>query len=314
MALTLPAARPGLLTVHSSVSWKGASDIGGEKMTGQQRFAFGKNWQRFLNVVDDGRIQAAVQSLQEMLGVASLAGKSFLDVGCGSGLFSLAARKLGASVRSFDCDAQCVACVRELKRRYYPQDSDWVIENASVLDEGYLRSLGQFDVVYAWGVLHHTGEMWNAVKGVSDLVNGQGRLCLSIYNDQDYVSRSWRLVKKTYQRLPPVLRPCLVLAVGAAQFAARSATTIIAVGVRLVSLRNPLIPIINWHREARTMKQRGMHWWNDLVDWVGGYPFEVAKPEAVFNFCHSRGFTLVYMTTQGGGHGCNHFTFVKSRT
>jgi len=280
-------------------------------MAGDERFEFGKNWQQFLRIVDDERIEAAIRSLQELLSVDRLDGKSFLDAGCGSGLFSLAARRLGASVRSFDYDDQSVACATELKRRYCPQDSGWIVEKASVLDGGYLSSLGKFDVVYTWGVLHHTGAMWDAIGRVCDLVSDGGRLCVSVYNDQDYISRGWLLVKQSYHRLPSLLRPCLVLAVGGWQVVSRLVTTLVAVGLRLVSLRNPLAPIGNWYREGRRRKHRGMHWWHDLVDWVGGYPFEVATPEAIFNFCHSRGFTLTYLTTQGGGHGCNEFVFVK---
>jgi 2-polyprenyl-3-methyl-5-hydroxy-6-metoxy-1,4-benzoquinol methylase len=280
-------------------------------MVHDERFDFGKNWQRFLKVVDDTRIQAAVHSLETMLEVTDLAGKSFLDVGCGSGLFSLAARQLGATVHSFDADTRSVACASELKRRYHPDDAQWTIEQASALDTKYLSSLGTFDVVYAWGVLHHSGAMWNAVENTCALVANQGRLCLSIYNDQGYLSRGWRFVKQIYQRLPVVVRPALVAAVAASRFAYRAATTLLAVVLRLVSLRHPLVPVVNWYREVSRVKQRGMHWWYDLVDWVGGYPFEVAKPEAVFNFCRRKGFTLTYLTTQGAGHGCNEFVFQR---
>jgi predicted RNA methylase len=103
-----------------------------------ERFEFGANWLRFLGVLNDERISKAEQSLCEMLGVDSLVGKRFLDAGSGSGLFSLAARRLGAEVHSFDYDPQSVACTRELKNRYFPKDEAWVIEEASVLDRDYL--------------------------------------------------------------------------------------------------------------------------------------------------------------------------------
>jgi len=279
---------------------------------GERRFEFGRNWRRFLEVIDDERIEAAARSLGEMLEVERLDGRSFLDVGCGSGLFSLAARKLGASVRSFDFDRESVACAVELKRRYCPEDSNWIIETGSVLDGDYLSSLGKFDIVYAWGVLHHTGAMWEGMQRVGDLVSEGGRLCLSIYNDQGHVSRGWRGIKRVYQRLPTPLRPCLVLGVAAGQGAVRLGATLAAAGLRLVALRNPLLPFIHWYQEAARRKQRGMHWWHDLVDWVGGYPFEVATPEAVFRFFRGRGFALSHLTTQGCGHGCNEFVFVKS--
>ncbi|SRR5579884_2106022 len=144
----------------------------------RDRFAFGANWAHFLKTLDEARIARAEESLQNMLGLKRLEGRRFLDVGSGSGLFSLAARRLGATVHSFDYDPQSVACTLELKRRYFPDDEQWQIEQRSVLDRTYLKGLGTFDVVYAWGVLHHTGAMWQACEYVADLVASGGALCL----------------------------------------------------------------------------------------------------------------------------------------
>ena len=123
------------------------------------RFEFGANWSHFLALLDESRIADAEKSLCEMLGVTDLRDRRFLDIGCGSGLFSLAARRLGAQVHSFDFDPQSVACAQELKRRFFPEDSQWRVGQGSVLDLGYLDGLGHFDIVYSWGVLHHTGSM-----------------------------------------------------------------------------------------------------------------------------------------------------------
>src|ERR1039457_4578113 len=111
-----------------------------------ERFEFGKNWTRFLGSLNEERIAQARKSLSERLELETLQGKTFLDIGSGSGLFSLAARQLGARVHSFDYDPHSVNCTRELKRRYFPHDDSWTVESGSALDASYLRSLGQFDV------------------------------------------------------------------------------------------------------------------------------------------------------------------------
>ena len=143
------------------------------------RFEFGKNWLSFVKLVDDARIKAAGDSLITALGVSTLSGYTFLDVGCGSGLFSLAASRLGASVRSFDYDRESVRATNELRRKFAPE-SDWTIEQGSILDQGFTSALGRHDVVYSWGVLHHTGELWTAMEAASRWVAPGGFLYLSI--------------------------------------------------------------------------------------------------------------------------------------
>src|SRR5215510_1899574 len=113
---------------------KGESPWRPEEVARGERFEFGKNWRRFLEGVRDEQIVTAESSLKRMLGVDSLAGLSFLDIGSGSGLFSLAARRLGARVHSFDYDPQSVACAAELRHRYFPGDGGWVVEKGSALD------------------------------------------------------------------------------------------------------------------------------------------------------------------------------------
>lgn len=265
-----------------------------------ERFEFGQNWREFLTTLDDERIAVAETSLKEMLGKESLAELTFLDIGSGSGLFSLAARRLGARVHSFDYDPESVACTKELRQRYFPEDDDWVVDRASVLDRDYVNSLGTFDIVYSWGVLHQTGEMWPALGIVSGCVKEAGQLFISIYNDQGGASNRWRMIKRLYNRSPDFIRTLIVLAVGA-YWETR------AFLVRLIRLQNPL-PFSDWEKKKQA---RGMSVWHDLVDWVGGYPHEVAKPEQVFDFFFERGFTLLRLTTDGGGHGCNEYVFLK---
>ena len=151
-----------------------------------------------------------------MLGIQDLRDLRFLDIGCGSGLSSLAARRLGANVCSFDFDAQSVACARELKRRYFPDDPDWRIETGSVLDAAYMSRLGPFDVVYSWGVLHHTGAMWLGLEhAIARVATDGGRLYIAIYADQGWKSHAWWFVKLAYNRLPRFLRTPYVFAVSA---------------------------------------------------------------------------------------------------
>jgi 2-polyprenyl-3-methyl-5-hydroxy-6-metoxy-1,4-benzoquinol methylase len=268
-----------------------------DEVASGERFAFGDNWWRFLSLLNEDRIHEAETSLILMLGDDRLPGRTFADIGCGSGLFSLAARRLGASVHSFDYDPRSAECAKELKRRYFPEDPAWRIETGSVLDADYLARLGRFDVVCSWGVLHHTGHMWKALENVIPLVKENGLLFIAIYNDQGKKSRRWLAVKKLYNRLPHALR---FLVVGPAFW-----------HLWWRRLLKGLLrgrPLETWRRDGCG---RGMSPWCDVMDWVGGYPFEVARPEQILDFYRQRGFQLLRLTTQGGDLGCNEFVFLR---
>ncbi len=264
-----------------------------------QRFEFGKNWTTFLSSLNDRRIAEAERSLKEMLGVTNLSGMRFLDIGSGSGLFSLAARRLGARVHSFDYDPHSVNCTRELHRRYFPDDVSWTVESGSALDEAYIRSLGQFDIVYSWGVLHHTGEMWKALANAALPVKPGGTLFIAIYNDQGTASRHWKKTKQIYNRLPRPLRFLVVWPSFGVLFWRR--------------MLKDLLRGKPFHTIRNYGKERGMSCWRDLIDWVGGYPFEVAKPEQIFEFYKDRGFSLTKLITCGGSLGCNEYVFQKQK-
>jgi 2-polyprenyl-3-methyl-5-hydroxy-6-metoxy-1,4-benzoquinol methylase len=270
------------------------------EVAGGERFEFGENWSRFLSTLDEAKVAKAEESLKEMLEVRDLAGKSFLDIGSGSGLFSLAARRLGARVHSLDYDPSSVACTTELRRRFFNGDAEWIVQEGSALDEEYVRSLGSFDVVYSWGVLHHTGDMWRALSNAALPVSKGGKLFVAIYNDTGSQSARWKWIKRTYNRLPRLLRPPFALAMMAPEECK-------ALLRSLVLLR----PSEYAHRWTRYDEKRGMSRWHDIVDWVGGHPYEVAKPEEIFDFYRARGFNLTKMKCGGVGLGCNEFVFER---
>lgn len=265
-----------------------------------QRFAFGKNWSAFLAHLNDERIELAQRSLASFLQLESLEGKSFLDIGSGSGLFSLAARRLGAKVFSFDYDTDSVGCTQELCRRYFPNDRDWRIEQGSVLNKAYLAGLGTFDVVYSWGVLHHTGRMWEALDNVKPLVPVGGKLYIAIYNDQGRITDRWESVKRRYNSLPRALALPYALAIIAGEERENLAG----------HWRNGSTSdwIRTW-REYHKISTRGMSRWHDWIDWIGGFPYERATINQIVDRYAVDGFRLSKLFDCSDGYGCNEFVF-----
>jgi 2-polyprenyl-6-hydroxyphenyl methylase/3-demethylubiquinone-9 3-methyltransferase len=186
-----------------------------------------------------------------------------------------------------------------LKDRFKPGASGWTIERGSALDRGFLEGLGTFDIVYSWGVLHHTGNMWKALDLAPACVVPGGLLSLAIYNDQGKESIRWARAKSSYVKGGATVRAALVAWCIYRQWGKTFVRDILYAG-------NPLK---TWREYGA---ERGMSAWHDVVDWIGGWPFEVATPEAVFAHFRERGFALEYLKTCGGGIGCNEFTFRKA--
>jgi 2-polyprenyl-3-methyl-5-hydroxy-6-metoxy-1,4-benzoquinol methylase len=265
-----------------------------------ERFAFGRNWQRFLTTVDEDRIRASTAALLDSLGVPDLRGRSFLDIGCGSGLSALAAIRSGARVTAFDYDPEAVAATRELLGRWAPADAEWKVLNGSALDREFVVGLGHHDIVHSWGVLHHTGAMWKACGIAADAVPPGGMLLIAIYNDAGAKSEAWTRRKRRYVRLPSGLRTLYawtLIAAGETLFLARA-----------VRDRTPGAWLRRWTHERPV---RGMSRYRDWIDWIGGYPYEYASAGEVLE--HMRALGLEGgVVVANDGTGCNEFVFTRS--
>lgn len=262
----------------------------------EPRFTFGENWKRYLEGFNHERLEVATESVSSLLKEKNLSSRTFLDAGNGSGIFSLAAKNMGASVHSFDYDEHSVECAKFLKKKFFPNDPNWKIEQGSVLDKSYMESLGRFDIVYSWGVLHHTGSMWEAIENTANCVDGNGIFCLSIYNDQKMVSDIWKRIKTLYVLSPMFVKKIIEIIYFIIFWFPKV--------IRDTLLGDPLKSLRNYK------EKRGMSIWPDIADWVGGVPFEVASPEAIVDFLNEKGFVLFKIRTTSR-HGCNEFTFKK---
>jgi 2-polyprenyl-6-hydroxyphenyl methylase/3-demethylubiquinone-9 3-methyltransferase len=260
-------------------------------------FEFGENWKNYSRIIDRKRIDAAVEGMKRLF-PDGLAGKSFLDIGSGSGLHSLAALSLGATpVTAIDLDENSVATTRETLERYAP-GRNWSVKIVSVFDAAP-DTIGDFDVVYSWGVLHHTGHMWRAIECAAGLVNPGGRLAIAIYSATKF-DGFWKIEKRIYRRLPsPVQRG--IRAMYMAALLARHAAT----------GRNPVSLVRNYS------EQRGMNFSHDAHDWLGGYPYETATAAELrervcgMGFVEQRAFPLP-ATLGLFGAGCHEFVFQKN--
>lgn len=261
-----------------------------------KRFEFGKNWLSFIKTLNDERIKVAENSLCEFLNTNSLSGKTFIDIGSGSGLFSLAARRLDAKVTSFDYDKSSVESTEILKNKYFPNDSNWEVKQGSVLDKPFLDSMGKFDIVYSWGVLHHTGSMWEAIGNAAEMVKPGGVFFIALYNDQGPTSKKWLRVKKMYNS-----------GIVGKSFISLVFITYYIFNFIFYSLKQGKSPI-KVYKEYKL--KRGMSVYHDWHDWLGGLPFEVASNEKVVDFFNSRNFSLKKIRTNNG-LGCNQYIFEK---
>jgi 2-polyprenyl-6-hydroxyphenyl methylase/3-demethylubiquinone-9 3-methyltransferase len=261
-------------------------------MTDTVRYDFGRNWSDFYNSMDpDARLWARAE-LARLAG--DISGLRVLDIGCGSGLHALAALDLGASfVTAFDYDPLSVATAKQLLETY-ARGAKWTVDQGDILNVK-LAQKEKSDIVYSWGVLHHTGDLWAALQKASELVDDEGRFIVALYKKTPLCS-FWRMEKRIYARH-------------------RSARPIVYwlyctlfTGGLVSSGRNPLAYIRDYKRS------RGMSFWQNVDDWLGGYPYESVVPAELENFMEQRGFVKERSYNTRGtlgvaGTGCAEWVF-----
>lgn len=256
-------------------------------------FSFGENWKKFARLLNDTKIDQATSSLTESFAPFRISGETFLDVGCGSGLFSLAAQRTGASrITSVDIDPASVECTEYVRSRY-GTEGDWDITKGSALDREFLATLPRSSRVYSWGVLHHTGSMWEAVANVLALVNPGGALCIALYVAPNRAELHIRL-KRLYNRSGRLFRSLM-----------RAAYAGTLLFLLVLNRRNP----IRYVREYGA-GSRGMSFWRDIEDWLGGFPCEFSEPSEVTHFLEARGFETIRVSRVKPG-GCAEYLFRK---
>ena len=267
----------------------------------EPRFKFGQNWEVFSrNNLNEARIQSSLDRLRQFMMVDNLKGRSFLDIGCGSGLSSLAAYRLGARpVISFDFDPDSVRTCRRVRDQFAcAAESDWMIYQNSILNESIIHQIPPADVVYAWGVLHHSGNMWLGIKNAAMLLKQGGLFYLAVYC-KTKMCGVWKQIKRCYTMSPQPIQELMTLSYAG------------MVVLRYVAgLQNPIQQIRNYSSD------RGMSWYVDCRDWVGGYPYESAAPDEVFCFLRDLGLRLRNLSAPGRGLGllgsqCDEFLFEK---
>lgn len=253
-------------------------------------FNFGKNWEAYsLKKLDNCRLEQATDSISSLLDKDGVKAKSFLDIGCGTGIFSIVARKLGADrVVGIDLNPKCIEVARENGRRFLDTDLQPEFQVASVLDSETLERLGTFDIVYAWGSLHHTGNMDTAIKNAADRIKQDGKFILAIYN-KHFTSPVWKIIKWFYNVAPGFIKAVMIYTFWLIILIAKSAAT----------GKNPF------------RMERGMDFFYDVVDWVGGYPYEYATIQEIKDYVQSHGFKIIKTIPAKVPTGCNEFVFIK---
>jgi SAM-dependent methyltransferase len=252
-------------------------------------FNFGDNWRRFSeSSLDNQKFEMASNSLDQLIGREKIVGRTFLDIGCGSGIFAIAASLAGAKkVVGIDISKDSIETSISNKKKFASQNAiDFF--HKSIFDDDILR-MGEFDTVYSWGVLHHTGNMYKAIDIASKLVAPHSLFVIAIYN-KHWSCGFWKVIKRFYNAAPKFIQWPMIWIF----------YLIIAMAKLIVTRKNPF------------KKRRGMSFYYDIIDWIGGYPYEYAAKEEVMRHLEKAGFKCIKYVKPPIPTGCNEFVFLKA--
>jgi 2-polyprenyl-6-hydroxyphenyl methylase/3-demethylubiquinone-9 3-methyltransferase len=253
-------------------------------------FSFGKNWMDYNRTVTQKEIDKAEEDLVYWVGKENIEGKRVLDLGSGSGIHSLGLLALGAKeLVSFDYDPNSVTATTEhWEKKGRPEN--WKVMHGSILDKAFVNQLGQFDLVYSWGVLHHTGSMWDAINNALSMVRPGGHFFITIYKDDNYQKSI--AIKQKYNAASPA---------GKRMIERKEIAKLMA--KRAMHLKNPLA----WNQKI----ERGMNIYHDLVDWLGGLPYEVASEDEILRWGRQNNLEMERILCKGNYGACNYYLFRK---
>ncbi len=264
----------------------------------EMRFEFGKNWHRFVrkNFTRE-RSDIAKNHILKFTGRETLKGLDFLDIGCGSGLHSLAAYQAGADrVFGFDYDVNSIAATN-IVRQSVGNPSNWRVERGDVLDKDYVAKLGKWTFVYSWGVLHHTGNVWEAIRNAQSAVADGGMFYIALYSS-DVVSPEeqefWLRKKQEYNRSGSMKRLQMVWWY-----------------IWTYMMQKDIRRVPSFLQRAASHKlTRGMNIFADIRDWLGGWPMEYVSDQQVVDLLEQEcGFELVNVST---GEANSEFLFRRT--